>query len=394
MINILDHTAQDFWPAVLTQLQTQMAQATFDTWLRQTRPVATTPDSLTIGCASEAAVEWLSHRLAPTITRTVQAMAGSPLAINYVNGKPRNSDVRELAPGADDKPRNSEVPAALDGRNGPALDLARVNHLVAGYAQHSDYVARFWRPYLGIIAFSLWDYIRAFCKDASREWTPPMDFTASGLARSIGCSSQALTGVWRGCLKFDEALEAGEPLPKCCQYYAMIEDIFPWPGRTKETKINPEGRPTCRHWVWGALEILAAEGLAVVEQHGTNARSSFFTIQVWQHLPILSCRQSELLEQSVRIAHRNFLDGLLKRVQKDDPQLNISLTGWQQIDLWSFLPILEPQYSTDLELPLPALGALTRGKNVILFNDHEQIRRYLNNAQLEGRNVQKYIFFV
>lgn len=335
----------------------------------------------TIQVVSDFNRQWLAGRLRSQIERVATQVAGHSITLDFVvDGSPRNSEVAE--------------PAPPEARQSEAGDLARVSHLVAGYSQHSDYVALFWRPYLGPLAFSLWDHIRAHCKDARREWTPPIDFTASGLAKGIGCTAQAITGVWRGCARLDRAQEEGQPLNECCQNYVLIEAVDEWPGQTKPTKAHPQGRATCRHWVFGALEILAAEGLAVVRQHGTTARSSFFTIQIWQALPILARRQADLLDRSTRIVHRNFLTGLLSRVQKDNPRLKISLAGWQQTDLWSFLPLLEPQHSPDLELPLSELGVLASGQNPILFENFGQLSRYSCIAQIDGQNQQRYIFFV
>lgn len=379
---------QQTWQTITAQFDHIEATAQH---LRGSALLASANGTWTIQVVSDYSRQWLAGRLRPQVERVASRVAGHSVTLDFVvDTQPRNSEAGSVEAVAEPELE----PAEAEIRQGEASDLARVNHLVAGYSQHSDYVALFWRPYLGPLAFSLWDHIRAHCKDGKREWTPPVDFTASGLAKGIGCSSHAITGVWRGCAWFDRTREEGQPLGECCQNYALIEAVEEWPGQTKPTKAYPQGRATCRHWVFGALEVLAAEGLAVVRQHGTTARSSFFTVQVWQALPILARRQADLLDRSTRIAHRNFLAGLLSRVQKDDPQLKISLTGWQQIDLWSFLPLLEPQHSPDLELSLPKLGVLASGQNPILFKNLGQLKRYESIAQIDGQNQQRYIFFV
>jgi hypothetical protein len=59
------------WSAALGELQLQMTQATFDTWLRDSRLLSHDDGVWTIGVKTGYAKDWLEHRLATTIRRTI-----------------------------------------------------------------------------------------------------------------------------------------------------------------------------------------------------------------------------------------------------------------------------------------------------------------------------------
>ena len=57
--------AEQAWQSVLGQLQMEMPRASFDTWVRDTRVLASTDDSLTIGVNNAYARDWLDSRASP-----------------------------------------------------------------------------------------------------------------------------------------------------------------------------------------------------------------------------------------------------------------------------------------------------------------------------------------
>jgi chromosomal replication initiator protein len=57
------------WSAALGELQLQMTQATFDTWLRDSRLLSHDEGVWTIGVKTGYAKDWLEHRLMTTIHR-------------------------------------------------------------------------------------------------------------------------------------------------------------------------------------------------------------------------------------------------------------------------------------------------------------------------------------
>ena len=76
-----------FWQRCLSELALQMTRATFDTWLRNTRPVACEDNTLIIGVQSEYAREWLENRLGPIVARTAAAVAGREITIKFQEAK-------------------------------------------------------------------------------------------------------------------------------------------------------------------------------------------------------------------------------------------------------------------------------------------------------------------
>ena len=72
------------WLAALGQLQMQMTQATFDTWVKDTHVVSQDNGTLVIGTKNAFAKDWLENRLLTTINRTVTSLLGHPVDIQFV----------------------------------------------------------------------------------------------------------------------------------------------------------------------------------------------------------------------------------------------------------------------------------------------------------------------
>ena len=70
----------------LWKLQLQMTKATFNQWLLGSAvvPEASTPLSLTVAVRNRYAQEWLTHRLNPVIVRTLGAVAGYRVRVQFV----------------------------------------------------------------------------------------------------------------------------------------------------------------------------------------------------------------------------------------------------------------------------------------------------------------------
>lgn len=77
-------TGEQFWHAALGQLQLQMTQATFDTWVKDTRVVSQDNHKLVVGTKSAFAKDWLENRLFVTINRTVTNLLGRPVDIQFI----------------------------------------------------------------------------------------------------------------------------------------------------------------------------------------------------------------------------------------------------------------------------------------------------------------------
>jgi chromosomal replication initiator protein len=100
--------AEQAWQSVLGQLQMEMPRASFDTWVRNTRPVSYQNGTLTIGVHNAYARDWLESRLASTVSRLLVGIMNASVAVNFiVNGN-------TLEPAMDETPPLSYQPEASD----------------------------------------------------------------------------------------------------------------------------------------------------------------------------------------------------------------------------------------------------------------------------------------
>lgn len=72
------------WQSVLGQLQMEMPRASFDTWVRDTRPLKYDDGLMTIGVRNAYARDWLESRLASTVSRLLIGIMDSKVAIKFV----------------------------------------------------------------------------------------------------------------------------------------------------------------------------------------------------------------------------------------------------------------------------------------------------------------------
>jgi chromosomal replication initiator protein len=72
------------WQSVLGQLQMEMPRASYDTWVRDTRPVSYDKGVLTVGVRNAYARDWLESRLANTVNRLLIGVLNSTVTANFV----------------------------------------------------------------------------------------------------------------------------------------------------------------------------------------------------------------------------------------------------------------------------------------------------------------------
>ena len=72
------------WQSVLGQLQMEMPRASFDTWVRDTRPIKYEQGLLTVSVRNAYARDWLESRLASTVSRLLISLMDSNVAVNFV----------------------------------------------------------------------------------------------------------------------------------------------------------------------------------------------------------------------------------------------------------------------------------------------------------------------
>ena len=72
------------WQSVLGQLQMEMPRASFDTWVRDTRPVSYQDGTLVVGVRNAYARDWLENRLAGTVNRLLVGIMNASVSVNFV----------------------------------------------------------------------------------------------------------------------------------------------------------------------------------------------------------------------------------------------------------------------------------------------------------------------
>ncbi len=76
--------AEMAWQSVLGQLQMEMPRASFDTWVRDTRPLSYERGVLTVGVRNAYARDWLESRLASTVSRLLIGILNSNVAVDFI----------------------------------------------------------------------------------------------------------------------------------------------------------------------------------------------------------------------------------------------------------------------------------------------------------------------
>lgn len=76
--------AEQAWQSVLAQLQMEMPRASFDTWVRDTRPLAYENGIITIGVRNAYARDWLENRLATNVSRLLIEILNSNISVKFV----------------------------------------------------------------------------------------------------------------------------------------------------------------------------------------------------------------------------------------------------------------------------------------------------------------------
>lgn len=76
--------AEQAWQNVLAQLQMDMPRASFDTWVRDTRPVGYENGMLTVGVRNAYARDWLDSRLATTVNKLLIDTLNSKVSVKFI----------------------------------------------------------------------------------------------------------------------------------------------------------------------------------------------------------------------------------------------------------------------------------------------------------------------
>jgi len=96
--------AEQAWQSVLGQLQMEMPRASFDTWVRDTRPISYQDGTLTIGVRNAYARDWLESRLASTVNRLLVGVLNASVSVHFVVNGNDAEEVMDVTPLSQPKP--------------------------------------------------------------------------------------------------------------------------------------------------------------------------------------------------------------------------------------------------------------------------------------------------
>ena len=96
--------AEQAWQTVLAQLQMDMPRASYDTWVRDTRPVGYENGMLTVGVRNAYARDWLDSRLATTVNKLLIDTLNSKVSVKFIV-----SQSEETASSSDPEPAPASI---------------------------------------------------------------------------------------------------------------------------------------------------------------------------------------------------------------------------------------------------------------------------------------------
>lgn len=102
------------WQTVLGQLQMEMPRASYDTWVRDTRPMSYEDGVLTIGVRNAYARDWLESRLESTVSRLLIGVMNRTVDVDFIVSQAGTAEASEEI---DSQPVEDDLES-------PALQLA------------------------------------------------------------------------------------------------------------------------------------------------------------------------------------------------------------------------------------------------------------------------------
>ena len=119
--------AEQAWQSVLGQLQMEMPRASFDTWVRDTRPVSYHDGTLTISVRNAYARDWLESRLASTVSRLLLGIMNVSVAVNFIVNSNNSEQLMDQPHSTADQPatfdqRYDEMNGSLPGGRAEAYE--------------------------------------------------------------------------------------------------------------------------------------------------------------------------------------------------------------------------------------------------------------------------------
>jgi len=274
------------WKEILTNLEGQMTQATFATWLVDSRLVDLADDHLLVAVRNHFAVDWLSNRLQDTVLRTAARVLGRPVEVTFVaaNGNQAPDDDGDVDPSQTDIRPDARI----------AIELITYDPLRAGFVMTSNYAWQYWQPYLAAreretgalntgVAFCLWNTLRSFPASWAEKGRPhwPSIYTLADM-------------VARG-------------------------------NRHKLLGRNAHGKKRRYNRTVGALEILETERIVWPQPIG-DGRDTIYYFRVLDNLPLLVPVQIGKLSERLQERHAREIE-----------RCRLEFEQWQQLSLPTLL---------------------------------------------------------
>jgi chromosomal replication initiator protein len=110
--------ADQAWQSVLGQLQMEMPRASFDTWVRDTRPITYEHGLLTVSVHNAYARDWLESRLASTVNRLLIGILNANVSVHFVVSQPEDGDPAQGAEAGEYDAAVESETSATRPRNG------------------------------------------------------------------------------------------------------------------------------------------------------------------------------------------------------------------------------------------------------------------------------------
>lgn len=113
--------ANQAWQTVLGQLQMEMPRASYDTWVRDTRPISYSEGMLTVGVRNAYARDWLESRLSSTVSRLLIGIMNRTVDVQFVVSQ---NQIAESAPETESQSADeeTETPAVQMGTGNATLN--------------------------------------------------------------------------------------------------------------------------------------------------------------------------------------------------------------------------------------------------------------------------------
>lgn len=195
------------WGSILDDVKLQMTNATFETWVQDTRLIKADPQhgQFVVATQNNFALEWLEHRLFGTIEEAIRHNLGrdclDEIELTFVV---ESSSTQEQPEQSAPAPAGLK-PVGMESLEEDALahdiELVNFSPTKGNWVQTGAYVLFFWQPYLGKGPFNIWQTLLAFARIRKVPSIQKLaDICASG-------TRQTITGRWRRRKKQGEVVD-------------------------------------------------------------------------------------------------------------------------------------------------------------------------------------------